>query len=384
MNTAQSRPPLRVLHVFSTFVSAGPQVRTAQLINGLGPEFEHTVIACDNELGARELVQADRTLTCLPCPSKAGPLGGLRAWRKFLQKHPFDLLATYNWGSFDAVLAAHTLNLTSHIHHEDGFNADEAAGQRARRVWARRIGLNRAHRTVVPSKHLEAVALNSWHISQGRLRKVVNGVDCHRFSRSRKDRERIRRNLGLTPEDWLVGSVGHLRPVKRFDRLFETIASLRAGPGGERVHLALVGAGPEESSLRQHGTDLGLDECIHWAGHQSELMPWYSAMDVFCLTSDSEQLPLSLLEAMACELPVVATDVGDIRCTLPPSSGSSLVDHTDADAPNRLASHCHEFLTSPALRRSTGLLHRTRVQADYSLESMIDAYRRLYRGAAQR
>jgi len=378
MSAADERRPLRVLHAFATFTAAGPQLRTLDLIAGLGPALEHEIIACDDDLSARDSAPQDCPFTCLPCPEGTGFLGPVRAWRKLLRQRRPDLLLTYNWGSLDAVLAARSLGLRSHIHHEDGFNADEVGGQLRRRVWTRRLALGRITKLIVPSRLLEEVAQEHWKVPGSRVARVLNGVSTERFHADDQGRAQIRTRLGLAPEDLLLGSVGHLRPVKRYDRLLRSLALLRQQSGNLSIHVCLVGAGPERSGLEQLAGELGLTDCVHWAGHQTDLTPWYSAMDLFTLTSDSEQLPVSLLEAMACGLPVAATDVGDIRATLPEANRKWLVAATDPGSAEQLARVYLDLLGDPSLRRAAGQSNLGRVTQDYSRDQMIGAYRALY------
>ena len=384
MGAHAERRPLRVLHAFATFVPAGPQLRTLDLIAGLGEEFEHEIIACDDELSARHSTPEGCRYTCLPCPEGGGPLGGVRAWRALLSESKPDLLLTYNWGSFDAVLAARSLGVGHHIHHEEGFNADEAQGQLRRRVWARRLGLGRIARLVVPSHLLKDVAKDQWKVDPAKVQLVLNGVCTERFRSSETERAHIRAELGLTTEDLLLGSVGHLRPIKRYDRLLRSVARVRAGEGGERVHLCLVGAGPEQERLKALAVELGLVDRVHWVGHQTDLAGWYSAMDLFTLTSDSEQLPVSLLEAMACGLTTAGTDVGDVRSTLPESTRDQLVPLAHDDVEGELARLYAELLGDADKRAAQGKLNRERVQRDYSRAQMLTTYRDLYLEAAKR
>ena len=134
-----------VLHVFSTFAAAGPQVRTVGLMAALGPDWNHRVVAADGRLDALDLVPEGIQVTA------GESLGGVRSARRLLRDLRPDLLCTYNWGSFDAVLAARSLGIRNHLHHEDGFNADEVPRRKRRRAWARRLALGKAHRVVVPS-----------------------------------------------------------------------------------------------------------------------------------------------------------------------------------------------------------------------------------------
>ena len=162
----------RVLHAFATFDPGGPQVRTAELMKGLGAEFEHAVVSMDGRNGT--LALCPDGVRMVPHP------GGLSGMRRLLAAEAPDLLCTYNWGAFDAVLAARLAGRRAHVHHEDGFNADEALRRKRRRSWARRLVLGRAHTVVVPSRLLEGIARREWGVRAPQL--IVNGVDSARFT----------------------------------------------------------------------------------------------------------------------------------------------------------------------------------------------------------
>lgn len=350
---------MKVLHVFSTFGPGGSETRTADLMHGLGTEFEHHVVSMDGRVD------------CLPlCPDGVRLVAtpeGLKGMRQLLADEAPDLLCTYNWGSFDAVIAARMAGRRAHLHHEDGFNADEAKKRKLRRNLARRFGLTRAHRLIVPSRLLEGIALKEWGQPQERIAWIVNGVDTERFCPGETD---VRAKLGIPGGAVVAGAVGHLRPVKRYDRLFEAILQL------PDVHLLLVGDGVQREALEKQADGC---ERIHFAGHQVDVAPFYRAMDMLVCSSDSEQLPVTQLEAMACGKPVCGTDVGDVRLTapeegrdlfLPPGTGEELA--------GRIAA-----LAGDAERRVTlGLAGRERIVEKYSREAMLTAYRALYLGAA--
>ena len=125
-----------LLHVFPTFVPAGAQVRTVQLMNALGAEFRHTVVGLDGRTSAMELIQGrDVQVETLAVEPAGGPLGGQRGARAQLARLRPDALLTYNWGAMDTVLAARAARFDRHVHHEDGFNADERDRPKARRNW---------------------------------------------------------------------------------------------------------------------------------------------------------------------------------------------------------------------------------------------------------
>ena len=293
-----------------------------------------------------------------------------------------DLLLTYNWGSFDAVLAARSLGLKRHVHHEDGFNLDEAHGQLRRRALARRLALRGVPRIVVPSRRLEQLAQDTWRLTSDQVRRIVNGVDSEHFKpadASAGPSSRLREELGIPPDALVVGSVGHLRPVKRYDRLIRAVDSLHAAENLPAVHLLLVGEGAERSSLEQQIESAQTPrERFHLVGHQQDLVPWYQALDLFCLSSDSEQLPVSLLEAMACGVPVCATDVGDIRHSLPEAARQHLVPLSREDTSASLGRGLAALLSQPQERQQLADLGRQQVQSSFSEAAMVQSYRALY------
>ena len=116
-----------LLHVFSTFVPAGPEVRTVRLMNALGPAWRHSVLAMDGRTEAREGLDPELGVRVLEALPRAGSLDTTRALTELLRREDPDLVCTYNWGAFDAVMASRWLGRgRHHLHHEDGFNADEA------------------------------------------------------------------------------------------------------------------------------------------------------------------------------------------------------------------------------------------------------------------
>ncbi len=356
-----------ILHVFATFAPAGPQVRTADLVKGLGDEFEHAVVAMDGRAGAVELCGG--RVRSIEAPK------GIRGMRALLAAERPDLLCTYNWGAFNALAAGRLEGRRAHVHHEDGFNADEIVARKRRRNLARRAVLGRVHRLVVPSRLLDGIAAREWHVPRDRRQVIVNGVDLTRFRPEGPGREELRSELGIPADALVVGAVGHLRPVKRFDRLLEAVGPL------DGVHLILVGDGTERGAIEALvPTCTPRGGGIHLAGHQTELAPWYRAMDLLCISSDSEQLPVTLLEAMACGLPACGTDVGDLVLTVPEQGRDLFVPPGNA---RDLTKVVETLLAGPELREKLSGASVERARSVYSVEAMVAAYREVYLSALE-
>ncbi|NNF67548.1 MAG: glycosyltransferase [Gammaproteobacteria bacterium] len=359
------------LHVLPSFCAAGSQVRTTALMRGLADSVRHTVIAIDGRTEAAALVTGC-DLTLQSYEPGAGPVAGIRFFRQLLQETRPDLLLTYNWGAMDAAIAARSLGFRKQVHHEDGFNADEAHRLKLRRNWARRLLLNNID-VVVPSRNLLSIARDKWHLRQ--VNFVPNGISAESFVSDVSLAAAFREEHRIAAETVVVGTVGHLRRVKNFARLIRALSRLKTLP----VQLVIVGDGEERSALQEVAESEGVN--VIFAGHLADPRAAYSAFDMFVLSSDSEQQPISLLEAMAAGLPVCATDVGDIRATLPPATHQYLVP-SNADADAGLATVIGELAASEKQRRAAGQLNLSHVKKNYSDLAMLKSYRELYARAA--
>jgi len=298
-----------------------------------------------------------------------------------IKQHQPDLLCTYNWGAFDAVMAARTLGRKRVLHHEDGFNADETQQYKGRRELFRRLFLPGVARVIVPSLNLAGIARERWKLAAERVRCIPNGIRLERFQ-PRDGNPELRASLGIPREAPLIGYVGHLRPEKNPMRLLKAAARVERELG---MHLLVLGDGPERPALEElAGRTPALYGHVHFAGHQSDPVPYYRAMDLFALSSDTEQMPVALLEAMGCALPVVATDVGDVRAMLPEAQGEFVLPLEEHETAWPLAEKLTELLKDAGKRAEFGAANRARVAERYTFEAMLAAYREEYERALER
>jgi glycosyltransferase involved in cell wall biosynthesis len=165
-----------------------------------------------------------------------------------------------------------------------------------------------------------------------------------------------------------------LRSVKNLPRLVRAIAPLK-----DRLQLVIVGEGPERDAIAREADAFGV--ALHLAGFMSEPWRFVGAFDIFALSSDSEQFPISLVEAMAAGLPVVSTDVGDVRAMVADENLPLIVAREDESAFTRaLKSLCDD----PELRTRLGAENQARARRDYAESDMIERYESLYSDALNR
>jgi glycosyltransferase involved in cell wall biosynthesis len=371
--TVELRTP-HLLHVVPTFVPAGLEMRTIHLIAGFGKELRHSILSMDGRTDAMDRLPPDASVRLLPTPEKAGSLRTVVRLRQILREEQPDLVLTYNWGAFDALLAARSLGFHRVLHHEDGFNVDEAVAQKTRRVLARRALLPWFPRLVVPSQRLFDIATQTWNVPADRVRLIRNGIRLDVFGPA-EGGAALRRELGIPEEAVVVGAVGHLRPEKNHLRLLEACAML---PPELRVHALIVGNGEERSRLEERAARPDLAGRVHFAGYRSDPHRLYRAMDVFAIPSDTEQMPVCLLEAMASCLPVVSTDVGDIRTVLPADQAPWLVPLQGEATPAVFAQRLAELARDRGMRQRLGAVNRRQAEERFSFQTMLAAYREIY------
>ena len=372
-NAQESFEGRHFLHAFASFNAGGVPIRISNVLNHLGPAVRHTIVAMDGGFAARPHLSPDLNCDLVPVTAEGNLLRTLSLLRAKLRESSPDLLLTYNWGAIEWALANSLGKGYPHLHFESGFGPEEADGQLTRRVWMRRMALRRMFALVVPSHTLEDLATQVWRIDRRKVHLIPNGVDCARFARPPV--------VGAVPgfakaaNELIIGTVAPLRPEKNLARLIQAFAAVA---NGHKARLLIVGDGGERGKLTALAESLGLAERVIFAGHVErveEVLGWF---DVFAMSSDTEQMPNSLIQAMAAGLPVAATDVGDVQRIVAEENAPFIVPKYGESSLARALAH---LLEAAPLRAQLGAANRDRARTAYAQDRMFKAYSELY-GAA--
>ncbi|MFN3725176.1 MAG: glycosyltransferase family 4 protein [Allosphingosinicella sp.] len=358
--------PVRILHAHSTFALGGKEARAVRLMNAFGASAEHVILNATDRWDALDAVEPGIVVEHpADAPSLPGrpSLGRYRALSRYMRG--CDLVLTYNWGAMDAVMARRLFGGPPLVHHEDGFNEDEAERLKPIRNLYRRIALPAAHALVVPSRRLEDIARTVWGQPGGRLHRISNGVDVIRFQ---EPPSRAIPGLDKREGEVVVGTVAGLRAVKNLPRLVRAFAA--AAPS--RSRLVIVGEGPERERIEAEATALGIADRLVMPGFLADPAAWIGHFDIFALSSDSEQQPISLIEALAAGLPAVSTDVGDVAQMVSEANRFAI------GGEDVLRSALTRFIDDPVLRGHVGAANRAKALADYDERDMIARYAGLY------
>jgi L-malate glycosyltransferase len=363
---------VRILHAHSTFSLGGKEARAVRLMNAFGDAAEHVVLsAVPGALSARAaLARGIKVEFPSDGPLLAGRPSPIRLFRLARYMRRFDLVLSYNWGGFEAVMARRLSGGPPLIHHEDGFNQDEAAGLDPKRNLYRRIGLPAAFRLVVPSERLEKIALTDWKQPPNRLVRIANGVDLSSFASASGQSASIP-GLIRRKGEIVIGSFAGLRPVKNLPRLVRTFAAMHM----KKARLVIVGQGPESERIAEEARRCEVADRLVMPGFIADPPRVMRAFDIFAMSSDSEQFPISLVEAMAAGLPVAAPAVGDIATMVSTDNRPLIVGPDDETA---LTAALDTLAEREDLRRNIGLANREKAASDFDERKMIARYARLY------
>lgn len=362
----------RILHCHSTFSLGGKEARAVRLMNAFGDAAEHTILsAMPDQMGARDAIDpaiaVDFPTAAPSLQGKPGP-GRYRALADYMRG--FDLVLSYNWGAMDVVGARRMFPAGGPplIHHEDGFNADEADRLNWKRNLFRRMMLPTVEALVVPSERLEGIARTIWHQPPDRLHRIPNGIDTARYA--------VPPQAGAIPGlmqqegDIIIGTLAGLRAVKNLPRLVRAVAALPA-----HVKLVIVGEGPERATIAAEAAALGMADRLVMPGFLAEPHRYVGHFDIFALSSDSEQFPISLVEAMAAGLPAVTTDVGDVKAMVALENRDLIVPATDEAS---FAAALDLLAWDATMRRQLGSANVEKARADFDEMAMISRYATLY------
>jgi len=353
--------PRRLLHVFPNFNVGGAQVRLISLAEGLGDGFEHTVMALNGRYEASTLLPPRAAVRLYGEPPSGNTLlARLKAFKRTLDEFRPDLLLTYNWGAIEVAMA-NLLGRTPHLHMEDGFGPEEAVRQIRRRVWTRRLVLGVRSHVVVPSVNLQDIAVGEWGLSHRRVHFIPNAI----APRLHASRSIETLGLDLPSKRPRIVWAGALRPEKNPLRLLRAFAPIK-----DEAVLLVLGSGPESETMLREARRLNLGTSLRLLGRRTDIRDIVMQSHLVALSSDTEQMPLVVLEAMDAGLPVAACDVGDVR-RMVALENRPFITALNEEA---LGAAMKTLVGDANLRARIGEANRRRIRSHYTLPIMIETY----------
>jgi glycosyltransferase involved in cell wall biosynthesis len=358
---------VRLLHTEASLGWGGQEIRILTEARGVARRGHDVLLAAAP--GSRILAEAARfgvEATELPIGRKR--LGGVGALRKLLRTRAFDVINTHS--STDAWLVALAARgayapVTVRTRH---ISAPIPGDPFTRWLYTRATS-----RVVTTGERLREQVMRETHADANRVVSIPTGIDLQRFAPG--DRAAVRARLGLAIEDPLVGIVATLRSWKGHTFLFDALAASTH----RNARLIVVGDGPQREALEARAKEGPLAGRVRFVGNQDDVAPWMQALDLFCLPSyANEGVPQSLMQAMACGLPVISTPVGSIDEIVADGDTGVMVAPRDAAA---LCGAIDRLLGDSVARRALGERAHAVAHERFGEDRMVDRMLAVFEGA---
>ncbi len=368
-----------VLHVVYRFDTGGLENGIVNLINHMPVDaYRHAVVALTevNPDFARRIVRPDVQYHSLHKPAGHGAKLWPAMARLIHQCRP-AIVHTRNLAALEMQLPAAWARVPARVHGEHGRDVEDLAGTNRRLQWVRRAYSPFVHHYVALSRDLASYLEHQVGISPARLTQVYNGVDAVRFSPCGDERASPAGSPFADPGLWVVGTVGRMQVVKHQTLLARAFAlALQQQPALQnRMRLVLVGEGPLRALAQAALTEGGVVDLAWLPGERADVPTVMRGLDAFVLPSLAEGISNTILEAMACGLPVIATDVGGNAELVRHGQTGLVIPPDDVQA---MAQALCILANQPQEARRMGVAGRAIIEQHFSLQAMVAAYQQLY------
>lgn len=362
-----------VVHLVYSLDVGGLETLLVDCINRMPPDrYRHAVVCLTRYSDfARRITQPGVELFALDKPPGLGLGTHLTFWKLMRRLRP-AILHTYNLAAMEYNFTAACAGVPVRIHAEHGRDAADPHGLNPKHNFLRRRLAPFIDRYIPVSDDLQRWLGEVVRIPTAKNLLIKNGVDTERF----QPRPAAATAAPWRDDDIVIGAVARVQDVKNHRSLVEAFALLRARLPAQRdrLRLSIVGDGPLYGRIKDQVAQAGLQDVVWLPGARADVADLLHGFDIFALPSLAEGTPVSLLEAMACALPVVASRVGGIPEVVTDGVDGSLV----AVEVEALAAALARYIQDPALAARHGAAARARVEEKYSMAAMLAAYTGLY------
>ena len=364
-----------IFHVIPSFAHGGVPIRISYLMNHFGPNVRHSLLSTNGiyTCSSRLNENVNYEIPNIGIADKGNILKRIWNYRKILGTLKPDLLLTYHWGATEWALANSFNSVCPHYHLESGFGPEEAHGTIPRRNFFRRFALRNIEGIVVPSQTLIEICKSDWKIADNKIHYIPNGVDCALYASDPVNG--IIPNFIKQDNEVVIGTMTPLRPEKNLTRLVKSFRNLVHSYPEQKFSLIIMGEGNERSKLEKLITDYGLSDNIYLPGHIDDPARALGWLDIYAISSDTEQMPNALNQAMAASLPIVGLDVGDIKFMMNEQNKPFIVAAGDDNA---FTNAMKELATNAMLRNEIGLKNKVHVKSTFDQNRMFSAYAKIW------
>jgi sugar transferase (PEP-CTERM/EpsH1 system associated) len=361
----------KILHVVLSLETGGLENGIVNLVNKADPEKYIVDVLCLRELGtlAARIINPESKVI-FDGNRDHGIRTAIAKIMTTCKKGQYQIIHSHGFTTMlTSYFAGKIMRVPLIINGEHGVLYDETIKQR----WLQKFLFSRMNHNLTVSTDLKYDIKKRFNIKKDNFTPIINGVDTVKFSVNKGIGCSIKQQLNLSDDFLLIGSVGRLVEVKNYKSLIDAFSvTVKKHPS---IHLVLAGDGTEKEALNKQVTDLNLQGHVHLLGNRDDIPNIMNALDIFVLPSFSEGLSNTLLEAMSCGTPVIASNVGgNSEIVIPDHSGYLY----ESDNIQQLSELLNRLVSAPDLIKKLSVQARQHILDNYSLQSMVDNYESEY------
>lgn len=356
-----------VCHLVYSFGFGGLEQVIANLINSSDdPSIKHTIVSLTDDLALHYKVKDKADIHCLHKKPGNDIHSHIKLF-KTLRSLQIDVLNTYNFGTLEYQITALLAGVTNRIHSAHGYGGDNSGGtSRKRNLFTKAVSLI-LHKYITVSPDLQSWAIGTVGITNSKVELIHNGIDTSAFKPSPKTTYR---------DTYTICTVGRADPVKNQAFLIQSYAkALESCSEMNNSKLVIAGDGPSFEDLTNLVVKLQLENNVVLLGYQDDIPSIMQNADIFVLSSRYEAMPMTILEAMACELPVIATKVGGTPYLLTENEGWLVESNNEKSLSEALI---NTFINTD-VRNQKAKNGLQLVSDNYTINKMCDRYNKLYK-----
>lgn len=369
-----------IVHIVYSFRVGGLENGVVNLINRLPAQsYRHAIVSLTDIDPTFFSRITQPNVQCFELHKSPGSGAKLypKVFRLIKKLNP-AIVHTRNLAALEMSIPAWAAGVPHRVHGEHGRDVDDPHGTSRKQQWIRRAYRPFVSHYIALSRELNDYLGEKVGVPQARRSLICNGVDAQRFApAANRQRAEVAGSPFNAPELFVFGSVGRVQAVKNHIGLIHAFAKMRAALGEAAAHtrLVIVGEGPLLGELKNVAQQRGVAPWVWLPGERADISEQMRGMDCFALPSLAEGISNTILEAMACALPVIASAVGGSPELVLPESTGTLVPAQDDEA---LAQAMARYITEPDLCAKQGTAARARIEAQFSLDAMVDHYDKVY------
>lgn len=364
------------MHIIETLETGGAEKVLVDIVNHLPEEFE-SIVCCLKTSGIMANRFVKKNLKIIELNKRNGTdFKVVFKLRHLLVQYEIDVVHAHNWNTFCESILACILSRGSKriIHTIHGYHFDypnTLSGQFKKKIRhsIEKILSLRSYKICTVSNEIKLYIEKEIGIPESKIKVVLNGITTGAPPPQRSTSQ----TFGIKKETFTLGFVGRLAVVKNIDTLLRAIKIIRRSCAN--IRLLIVGDGSERAYLESYSKEIGVDDCVSFLGYRDDVKMILQSVDIFILPSHYEGISIALLEAMACGLPVIASNVGGNLEIVIHNETGFLFPSRDINA---LTKCVVQLYSNPELINKMGKNAQNRVEKSFDIKNTISKYAALY------